>query len=200
MKNFVFIFIMFSILISVSFIYAVSFSPPNLVFNLSVGEKNCQNITLSSDSEKIALSDKWAESKDVAWNPNLFVKSANEHGLKVTYKKELSLDEREVQVCLSGNKPGEYHGILLLSEEQEGNSVIQMGVWLKAVISEKGNEEVVNKKEVNNISSNNLLTGASVVSERNDSVSIWVIMVLIAGIVVLVLISIVVYKKRRNNY
>ena len=38
---------------------------------------------------------------------------------------------------MSGNKIGEYHGVLLFKEEQQGSSIVQFGVWLKVLISEK---------------------------------------------------------------
>lgn len=117
-------------------VLAVGFSPSSLTFNLNPGEEDCQIITLSSDSEIIKVSDKWAENKDVEWKVSLFDKDASYHDISIDYDNELLIDEREVEVCLSGNNVGEYHGVLLLTEEQEGSSIIQMGVWLKVIISE----------------------------------------------------------------
>ena len=115
---------------------AVGFSPSSLTFDLNKGEQSCQVITLSSDSETIAVSDKWAENKDIEWKVGLFNSNASDFSIFINYPKELSIDEREVEVCLSGSQIGEYHGVLLMKEEQEGNSIIQMGIWLKVIISE----------------------------------------------------------------
>lgn len=93
-------------------------------------------ITLSSDSELIKVSDKWVENKDIEWKVSLFDKNASYHGISLSYPSTLSINEREVQVCLSGANSGEFHGVILMREEQVGNSVVQMGVWLKANITE----------------------------------------------------------------
>lgn len=124
-------------IILVTGVLAIGFSPGNLVFNLEPNQEGCQIITLSSDSETIAVSDKWAENKDVEWKVSLFDKDASYHSISIDYDNELLIDEREIEVCLSGSKIGEYHGVLLLKEEQQGNSVIQMGIWLKVIISEE---------------------------------------------------------------
>ncbi|MEK6875539.1 MAG: hypothetical protein AABX30_02555 [Nanoarchaeota archaeon] len=116
-------------------VMAVSFSPSSLTYNLKLNQQECKTITLGSDSETITISDSWAENKDVEWKVSLFDKTASEHGISINYPEELSLDEREVEVCLSGANLGEYHGVLLMKEEQQGNSIIQMGVWLKVIIS-----------------------------------------------------------------
>jgi hypothetical protein len=117
-------------------VLAVGFSPISLTFNLEKGKQDCQKITLTSESETITVSDKWAENKDVEWKVSLFDKNADYHSINIDYPTALSVDEREVEVCLSGDKAGEYHGVLLLTEGQEGNSIIQMGVWLKVIITE----------------------------------------------------------------
>lgn len=134
MKSFIFFIFVFVIMINV--VGAVGFSPSSLTFNLQRGEQSCQVITLSSDSETITVSDKWAENKDVEWKVSLFNNSASDFGISINYLKEISINEREVEVCLLGSQVGEYHGVMILKEEQEGNSIIQMGIWLKVIISE----------------------------------------------------------------
>ena len=136
--------------IMMSFVCASGFSPTSLIFNLNKGQEECKIITITSDSEMITVSDLWAENKDVEWSTRLFDKDASYHSISISYPELLSIDERQVEVCLSGSKEGEYHGVVLLKEEQKGNSIIQMGVWIKATISGEqqtsGNEEqVVNK-------------------------------------------------------
>ena len=115
---------------------ATGFSPSSLTFNLNPNQEDCKTITIDSESETITISDNWAENKDIEWKVSLFNKSAEYHGISINYDNELSLDERQAEVCLSGNQIGEYHGVLLLREEQQGNSIIQMGVWLKVIIAE----------------------------------------------------------------
>lgn len=108
-------------------------------------------ITLSSESEMIVVSDKWAENESVEWKVSLFDKDADLHDISIDYLNELSIDEREVEICLSGSEVGEYHGVILLREQQKGNSIVQMGVWLKVTIVES-EEEVVEESIENPVS------------------------------------------------
>ncbi|MCX6750830.1 MAG: hypothetical protein NTZ83_05210 [Candidatus Pacearchaeota archaeon] len=119
------------------FAQATGFSPTSFTFNLVPNEEECGTIIVDSTSPTISVSDMWAENKDIEWKVSLFDTSASSHGISIDYDKELSINEREVEVCVSGSKLGEYHGVILLKEEQEGNSVIQMGIWIKLIIAEK---------------------------------------------------------------
>lgn len=112
---------------------AVGFSPTSLIFNLNPGGEDCQMITINSESETISVSDKWAENKDIEWKVSLFNESADYHNIDISYD-ELLENESQVEVCLSGENIGEYHGVALLTEEQSGNSIVQVGVWLKAIV------------------------------------------------------------------
>ena len=114
---------------------ASGFSPSSLTFSLETSEEECQVITVTSDSPKITVSDGWAKNKDDEWSINGFQTDASAHGISIDYDNELGVSERQVEVCLSGDNVGEYHGVLVLEEEQEGSSIIQMGVWLKVLIT-----------------------------------------------------------------
>jgi len=122
---------------TLSIVSASGFSPSSLIFNLTLNEKSCKTITINSNSDTISVSDKWAVDKDIEWKVSLFNSSADSHSITISYPSEISLPENKVEVCLSGSKVGEYHGVMLLREEQQGNSVVQMGVWLKVTITEK---------------------------------------------------------------
>ncbi len=115
---------------------ASGFSPSSLVFNLGPNQEECQIITITSNSLTINVDDKWATNSDVEWKVSLFNSSAEEHNLNINYDNSLGEEERELQVCLSGSELGEYHGVIIMKEEQQGNSVVQMGVWLKVVVAE----------------------------------------------------------------
>lgn len=121
----------------ISTVAAASFSPSNLVYVLEKNEEACQIITLESDSPRIEVFDFWGENKDVEWEVNNFRTSASVHGLSLNYDEELSTNEREVEVCVSGNKLGEYRGAIILKQAQEGNSVVQLAVWLKVIIEDE---------------------------------------------------------------
>ncbi|MCX6748711.1 MAG: hypothetical protein NT076_03830 [Candidatus Pacearchaeota archaeon] len=119
----------------VSSVSAIGFSPTSLIFNLSINQQACGIIHLSSDSPMITVFDNWAENKSVNWSVYNFQTPASAHNLTLTYPKNLTLDMREVEVCLKGSTPGEYHGVIIFRQAQEGNSIIQLGIWLKAIIN-----------------------------------------------------------------
>jgi len=135
--------------INITGVIAPGFSPSKIVKELEIGEESCQMITVNSDSA-ISISDKWAEDEEVEWKVGLFDTSAEEHGININYDNELSEDERELEVCMSGERAGEYHGVLLLREEQKGNSIVQMGVWIKLVVV----EEVIDETNTNDVNTN----------------------------------------------
>lgn len=118
----------------VNFVSASSFSPSSLTFNLNPGQKQCQSISITSDSSTITINDMWATDKSVAWKVSLFTSSASSHSISIDYPTSLSINQRTVSVCVSGTEIGEYHGVILMKEGQVGNSIVQMGVWLKVVI------------------------------------------------------------------
>jgi len=126
------------LVLAVGEVKAVSYSPSSLIFNLNMGEEGCQMITINSDSETIGVFDNWAEKKEMEWKANSFNTSSNYHSIIMNYPRIIYRNEKQAKICMRGYKPGEYHGILLLKEEQRGNSIIQMGIWLKARIN--GNE------------------------------------------------------------
>ena len=118
-------------------IQAVGFSPSSLTFELEPNQEECKMVTIDSESKTINVSDSWAENENVEWKVSSFNTDVSNHGITISYDSELSIDEREVEVCLSGTKSGEFHGVLLFQEEQQGSSIIQFGVWLKVVIADE---------------------------------------------------------------
>lgn len=115
---------------------AVGFSPSNLVYNLEPNEEECKTVTINSESETITVSDVWAENVDVEWKVSNFDTDTSEHGLSLTHSESETEGKRIYDVCLKGSQKGEYHGAIIFKQGQEGNSIIQMAVWLKVVISE----------------------------------------------------------------
>jgi hypothetical protein len=216
-----FIFLLFIIIISGN-VMAVGFSPGSLTYKLNVGEKKCQMITINSDSELITLSDKWAENKDIEWRVSKFDRNADNHSLSLSYPKDLTMDKRNAEICLTGKKQGEYHGVLLLTEKEKGNLRAQMGVWINAIISnginEVKNEEksiiiretifgknesnIENKKEENieviNENSSEALTGKAISKEGKviDKRIFWAIAILIISFMLMLIKS---YKKENNE-
>ena len=169
MKSY-FLFFFILILFSTSLIQAVGFSPTSLTFELEQNQEECKMITITSDSETITILDSWAENKDIEWKVGLFDTDASLHGISLDYPSEILLDERNVEVCLSGSNLGEYHGVLILKEEQQGNSIIQFGVWLKVLINEQ--QEVSPQElssEENSGSSNNAPSSGGSADIKNST-------------------------------
>jgi len=123
-------------------VLATGFSPSSLIFSLEAGVEGCQTITITTESETVAINDSWAENKEVEWKISSFNTTAEEHQIDIDYPSQIQSPENKVEVCVSGSELGEYHGAMLLKEEQKGNSIIQMGIWIKLTVVEK-QEEVV---------------------------------------------------------
>ena len=140
---FLFLFLILSI---IPLTTAIGFSPSSLTFFLEPNQEFCQIVTLNSESKAITVFDSWAKNEKVEWKASLFNTTAKEHSLTVTYPNQLLLEEREAKVCISGLKEGEYHGAIIFEQEQEGNSIIQLTVWLKVIIKEKAKEQPKQQK------------------------------------------------------
>ena len=130
-----FIFFIFIFLIPV--ITAGGFSPSSLTYLIEQNKELCQIVNLDSISQTIIISDSWAENKDVDWRVSLFNMTAEEHGLILSYPFELLSEDKEAEICIIGSELGEFHGVAIFRQGQQGNSIIQYGVWLKVVIEEK---------------------------------------------------------------
>ena len=143
------IFFIFLFVMMLNGVIAVGFSPSSLIFNLEPSQEECKTIIINSESQTISISDLWAKNVDVEWKVSNFETLASEHGISIDYDSELSDGENSVEVCLLGSSVGEYHGVMLFREEQQGNSIVQMGIWLKVVIAEVEEEIVPSPPVIN---------------------------------------------------
>lgn len=221
-----FIFFIFLILIFANlaempnFVGATGFSPSSLIFNLAPEETQCKTISISSTSEIITADDKWAENKNAEWKVNDFNSDASSLGISINYPSELSSGEREIEVCVSGKNLGEYHGVLLLKEEQQGNSIIQMGIWLKLIVGEISQQTQssqtnyassgknstiknlsenisVEKTEIKNEISENKITGQAI-SDGKFNYKLFLSILVVLIIFILIIFFYVNYKKKRK--
>ncbi len=163
------IFIFLLLILSIQIATAVGFSPSSLTFELETNKEECKMITINSESETINVSDKWASSSDIEWKSSLFKEQASTHSISINYPAEITEDEREVEVCLSGEKAGEYHGIIVLEQEKEGNSIIQLGVWILAIITEPQQSSNNNQNSNNPSSSGGGSSSSSTISSPTIS-------------------------------
>lgn len=188
MKFIFYFFIAFILLINLALASAVSFSPSYIVFNQGVGEKICQKASYDSDSEKVFVSDSWAENKEINWNPNLFNLSSSQHGLKLYYDSEVP-GKGDIEICLTGQELGEYHGILFLSEEQKGNSIVRAGIWIKAIISERK----LNVDEKNSWITGSVV-GNSIIKNRNGIIIGFIMFIII------IVLMIRIYLNKKEDF
>jgi hypothetical protein len=140
-----------------------------LIFELEANEEDCGTISFKSDSSLISVSDTWAKNEDVEWRIKNFETSAEEHGLSLDYVSELSSEDGEVDICVSGSKLGEYHGVILLSEAVEGVSSSRMGIWIKVNIVGEGEKKKVASSGEGGSSGGSVSSGISGESEASDS-------------------------------
>ncbi len=127
MKKRIIIFL-FSILILLPIVLTES---STVVYVLQPNQELCHEITLTSESEIIIISDTWTPNYNVEWNITLFNTTAEEHNLNISYPEELSLEESEFNICISGQNQGEYHGAITIKQEDK---TTQLVTWLKVII------------------------------------------------------------------
>ena len=169
MKNIFFIYF-FIFLFSLSFFQSTSVSPGTLEFNLQEDQEICKRITFNSQSDTISISDRWAENENINWSVNLFDRDSEYHSISISYPHELTSEDNQVEVCLSGEEAGEYKGVVILTEEQQGNSIVQIGVWLKVFVLQRQDEEPTTTKSPSGSSSSpsSSSSGGSVVEEEQN--------------------------------
>lgn len=122
----------------INLVSAVSFSPSSLIYNLNKSQEQCKYITLGLDSPITSITNSWAENKDIDWSIKFFNTTSESHGINIYYTQENIVNgiAGKVSVCLSGTNLGEYHGIMIIKQGQVGNSIVQLGIWLKVNITD----------------------------------------------------------------
>ena len=113
---------------------ALQFSPPSLEFNLQVNETHCKEIYFQIDSPA-TLRDIWAQSISDEFSILNFKTPSQQHKLSLSYPSQISRDQNQIELCLSGSSPGNYKGALLFREEEVGNTIVQFAVWLNVKIT-----------------------------------------------------------------
>lgn len=123
----------------IPFASAIQFSPTSLEFNLEKNQISCKHINFQIESTN-TLKDAWAQSTSLPWTITSFQTGSQELSLALSYPTEINPEEKEIQLCLSGAVPGEYHGALIFREDEIGNSVVQFAIWLKVNINKETGE------------------------------------------------------------
>jgi hypothetical protein len=70
-------------------------------------------------------------------NINKYRLKSEDIGIIIFYQKQIDNfnGQQEVEVCLSGNKPGRYRGDLIFTPESNTNVVVEVGTWLFVNVS-----------------------------------------------------------------
>lgn len=138
------LFIFFFSIFLLSTVSAEGFSPNSLTFNLNVDEEGCQHVTLTTESESLEVRDVWAASSGEDWNIANFDTESGEHELTISHALTEIENGKDAEVCISGSQEGEYHGAAIFRQEQQGNTIIELAVWLKVIIREAQQPENAN--------------------------------------------------------
>lgn len=111
----------------------LSLNTGKLYFDLIPGEKNCQKVTVvSSDyAGTLKVRDVWTDNQDV-YNTNQYNKTAESMGLTISYPQQINNfnTQQEVEICITGNNPGNYKGALIFTPTSNTNIVVEVGTWL----------------------------------------------------------------------
>lgn len=172
-KLFSFLFIFVFLIINVSAIN-LSIYPSKLSFNSSIGEMQCQNIFLNSDSGNVLVgSDLWSYSKSNSLiDYNI---SSDEFEVEIFYPKNFSIENRtKIEVCIIGNKKGNFYGALLYKID---GKPLRAGTWIE--LNVEGNDLIK-------------ITGNAIL---NDSYGNYLITPII---LVVILIGLLIWKKKRR--
>lgn len=119
---------------------ALEFSPANLEFSLSPNEIACKEIYFKIESPT-KIHSSWAQEPSAEWSITGFKTNPQEHGISLSYPSQLSPEQKELPLCISGSNSGEYKGALIFRQEKVGNSIVQFAVWLKLTIKEVPSQE-----------------------------------------------------------
>jgi hypothetical protein len=121
-------------------VQAAQFSPTKLEFILAKDTLECKKINFELDSPAI-MNDVWASSSAQPWSVTDFKTASEELKINIAYSRTINLDQNEARICISGSNPGEYHGALVVREEEVGNSIMQYAIWLKLSIEGSQNSD-----------------------------------------------------------
>jgi len=137
--------LIFLILLLIPITSALQFSPTSLEFNLEKNQISCKKINFEVESQT-TIKDVWAQFSSQEWSISNFQTSSQTHGISISYPNEINPNQKEIEVCLSGSKPGSYRGTLVFRQGEVGNSIVQFAVWLKVSISGETNERPIENK------------------------------------------------------
>jgi hypothetical protein len=111
----------------------LSMSPPQIDFVGSVGEEICNNVLIQvNGTENLIGKNLWAEEGVELRKITLHNLSAENLRIDFNYEKEVKIiGKKEVEICVTAKKKGNYHGLLLYKIE---NKPVQVGIWMNVSV------------------------------------------------------------------
>jgi len=126
MKKLLFLFVLLFPLVSAA---TLSMSPQQINFIGNVNERICEEVTLKTEGEAVLLGeDLWAEEGFSERKLKQHILDSDELKLELEYPNNIKINnEEKIEVCLTGKKKGNYHGILLYRVE---GKPVRVGIWM----------------------------------------------------------------------
>ncbi|MBT4376109.1 hypothetical protein HOD29_01925 [archaeon] len=134
-KVFYFIFILFFIgTVSAG---EFSISPPQVNFEGELKQEICGNFFISTPEKSILIGeDRWGEKEETRRKFSAHTLSSEELGLEIKYPELIESEgEMNSEICISGEKEGNYHGLLLYRLEGAPTGI---GIWLNVSLKNEG--------------------------------------------------------------
>lgn len=170
----------------------IGISPASLNFDVNPGETVCKDIILYSSQNVILIGeDRWSRTNSK--NLRDYSISFKSSEVILDYPKEISVNQKkQISLCISGNKPGNYYGSLIYNTEK----LASVGIWINLKISGE-----VDETQKNNYSENNFIqiTGKVVNNLNNSSSRIWLFLPTLFLIIILICLIYFLRKKQMKN-
>jgi len=113
----------------------LSISPSEINFNTIENQESCNQIMISTEGQGILIGeDKWAEKGITERKFLIHTLSPEDLDLEVNYPKRFEIKNyATVNVCITAEDSGFYHGLLLYKKE---NSKAGVGIWMNLNVTE----------------------------------------------------------------
>jgi hypothetical protein len=185
-----FLLIFIVMLFFLSFVSAtkLGITPGNLIFNGSVNEKICSNLTLSTDYNGILIGEsKWIEKAEKKRDIKDYNLNADDLNINIVFPESINISKNimNVEVCIISERSGKYNGAIVY---RTADSYAGVGSWIEADIfgnnpnSDKGFEKI---------------SGASVgIVPKNISRANLILTISLIALLFIFIALFVIYKKK----
>jgi len=138
-----FLLTLFTILSLISLVSAtkLGITPGNLIFNGSINEKICENITLSTDYRGSIIGEsKWIESVKEKRNVVDYNLVAGDLNLMIDFPEQINISKNiwNIPICITGKKSGKFNGAIIYKTT---DSYAGVGSWIEVNIKNSGGSQ-----------------------------------------------------------